>query len=296
MCESLADLRAAVAGWAARFDPALISAADAGRVVEDAAAIEKMAATAKAMAAARQAETGLWRQCGDRSAAHHLARTTGTSVGHAADALETARRLQALPETSAAARRGELSAEQALVIAAAASADPGAESGLLARSRGSSLAELREECTRVRAAAEVDPEARRARIHRGRHLRSYTDSDGAWNLRVRDNPEVGAVFMAALAPFTDRLFNAARVEGRREPVEAYAADALAEMAAAATEFDVDGRAARDAADDGVDHAVGTAVTDSAAGGTTVLSGRSRRARIDIKVIVRADLAALLRGY
>src|ERR1700730_14073109 len=123
MCLGLAELREALAGWTARFDPALISAADAGRVVDDAAAIEKMAATAKAMAAARQAETGLWRQCGDRSAAHHLARTTGTSVGHAADALETARRLQARPETSAAARRGELSAEQALGIAAAASAD-----------------------------------------------------------------------------------------------------------------------------------------------------------------------------
>src|SRR5579859_5147113 len=273
MCLGLAELRAAVTVFAAGFDPVVLSGSDAARVVADAAAIENMAATVKAAAAAWVADTGVWRQGGDRSAAHHLARTTGTTVGQAVEAIDTARRLEALPEVAAKARSGELSAAQSSAIASAVSADPAAAGPLLARAAGSSLAELREECTRVRAAAEVDPEARRARIHRGRHLRSYNDSDGAWNLRVRDNPEVGALFMAALAGFVDRRFKAARAEGRREPVEAYAADALADLAAAAT-----------------------AGAGSVAGGPAVVSGRRRRARIDIKVIVRADLAALLRGY
>src|SRR5579859_3154398 len=276
MCLGLAELRAAVTVFAAGFDPVVLSGSDAARVVADAAAIENMAATVKAAAAAWVADTGVWRQGGDRSAAHHLARTTGTTVGQAVEAIDTARRLEALPEVAAKARSGELSAAQSSAIASAVSADPAAAGPLLARAAGSSLAELREECTRVRAAAEVDPEARRARIHRGRHLRSYNDRDGAWNLRVRDNPEVGALFMAALAPFTDRRFQAARAEGRREPVEAYAADALADLAAAAT-------GAGDTT---------TAATD----GTGVPSRRARRAGIDIKVIVRADLAAMLRGY
>ena len=80
MCERVSQLRAAMAAWAAAFDPALISEAEASRVVEEAAAIEAMAATAKALAAARVADTDLWRAGGDRSPAHHLARTTGTSV------------------------------------------------------------------------------------------------------------------------------------------------------------------------------------------------------------------------
>ena len=78
---------------------------------------------------------------------------------------------------------------------------------------------------------------------------------------MRDNPEVGALVMAALEPVRDRLFRAARAEGRREAAEAYAADALVERARMAT--------------------------TSAAGRA---AGASRP-----KVIVRVDLDALLRG-
>jgi len=80
MFESLADVRDAVGRYVAGFDAALLGAADAAPVVKEASAIEKMAATLKAIAAARVAQTEAWRAGGDRSAAHHLARTTGTSV------------------------------------------------------------------------------------------------------------------------------------------------------------------------------------------------------------------------
>ena len=53
-------------------------------------------------------------------------------------------------------------------------------------------------CARTKAAALPDPEARRRAIHANRYLRSYTDAEGAWNLRMRDNPEVGAEIMAAI--------------------------------------------------------------------------------------------------
>jgi len=100
---SLSELRHAMREFASRFDAALVSARDAERVVDDvvddAAAIEKMAATVKSMAAARVADAGLWKERGDRSAAHDLARRTGSSVGQAKDALETARRLEAAATT-----------------------------------------------------------------------------------------------------------------------------------------------------------------------------------------------------
>jgi Domain of unknown function (DUF222) len=106
----LSELRCAMSAYATRFDAARVSAHDAARVVEDAAAIKNMAATVEALAAARVAETELWKREGDRSAAHQLARTTGTSVAQAKDALDAARRLLELPATEAAARRGELNA------------------------------------------------------------------------------------------------------------------------------------------------------------------------------------------
>jgi Domain of unknown function (DUF222) len=256
----LSELRSAMSGYATSFDPARVSAHDAARVVDDAAAIEKMAATVKSLAAARVAETELWKRDGDRSPAHQLARTTGTSIGQAKEALESARRMQALPATEAAARRGELSAQQVAVITDAAAADPDAEVRLLERARTSSVGELRDEAARTKANV-CDLEERRRRIHDQRSLRTWHDTDGASNLHLRDNPEVVAGIMASLEPIRTELFEAARKEGRRDPIEAYAADALAELARRA---------------DG-----------TSSGGKPV-----RRT----KILARIDLSALLRGY
>jgi hypothetical protein len=249
-----------MSGYAARFDPARVAASDAVRVVEDAAAIEKMAATVKALAAARVSETNLWRRDGDLSPAHHLARTTGTPIGQARDALESARRLQELPAVEAAARRGELSAQQMAVITDAAVADPSAEARLIEQAHRGSYGELRDECGRTKANV-TDLEERRRRIHRQRYVRTWNDTEGAALLQLRDNPEVVAGIVASLEPIRDDLFAHARKHGRAERLEAHTADALAELArrAAATRSD------------------------------------QRRSRL-AKILVRVDLAALLRGH
>ncbi|MDQ3573553.1 MAG: 13E12 repeat family protein [Actinomycetota bacterium] len=264
--------------YAARFDAGLLSAADAAHAVEEASAIEKMAATVKALAASRVAPTDLWRRRGDRSAAHELARRTGTSVGEAAQALETGRRLGSLPETAAAARRGELSPQQTSAIADAAGADPGAESDLLQQAKRASLQELKDHCARTKAAAVPDPDARRRRIHTSRYLRTYNDAEGAWNLHMRDNPEVGAEIMAAVAPIRDRLVAQARSDGRREPLEAYDADALVELARDSSEHD--GVPERSASDEA----------------STEPARSPKKSAANTKILVRVDLEALLRGY
>ncbi len=254
----LSQVRRGMRQYAAGFNPALLTAADAERVRDDAAAIEKMAATVKSLVAARVAETSRWKKSGERSAAHELARATGTSVAQAKEALEAGRRLNELPATAAAARRGDLSLQQASLVADAAAADPGAESRLLDRSKSASLGELREECARTKANAS-DLEARRRRIHERRSLRSWTDGEGAGNLHLRDNPERVAEIMAGLEPAREGLFKAARKAGRREPADAYAADAL--------------------------HAV---VCGRGAG--------PGKGRSGTKILARVDLPALLRGY
>jgi Domain of unknown function (DUF222) len=202
-----------------------------------------MAATVKSHAAARVAETEAWKRDGDRSAAHQLARTTGTTVGQAREALDSARRLQDRPATDAAARRGELSAQQVAVITDAAAADPHSEARLLDRSRRASLSELRDEAARTKAKF-CDLEARRRRIHEQRRLRTWHDTDGTSNPHLRDNPEVVAGIMATLEPIRGEFFEAAREEGRREPMEAYAADALAELARRADGTNGDGNRSR----------------------------------------------------
>ena len=259
MCERLAALRAAMAGCAASFDASVLSAADARLARDHAAAIEAMAATVKALAAARVAEGGRWKRDGQRSAAHELAAATGTTVAEARDTLELGRRLVSQPEVSEAARRGELSAAQSRVIADAAGADPSSAGRLLARAQDGSLAELRDEAARAKAAAHPDLEARRKSIHARRGLRDWIDPEGTWHLAASGNPEDGAEIMAAIRPLADRIFQQARRDGRREPPAAYGFDALVELA-------------RSAAPD----------------------GRARPA--PLKLLVRVDLEALLRGY
>jgi hypothetical protein len=255
----LVELRRAMHAYATRFDADVTSPSDAARIVADAAAIENMAASVKALAAARVAETELWKRDGDRSAAHHLARTTGVSVERAAETLATARRLQELPATEAEALSGRLSAAQTALIADAASAGPEAETRLLERSRTASNAELRDDCARTKAGA-CDLEARRRQIHERRYLRAWCDAEGAGNLHLRDNPEVVAEVIAAVEPIRGELFDAARKEGRREPLEAYAADAIVELARRATD-----------------------------------TNGPRRRDTRMKILVRIDFDALLRG-
>ncbi|WP_346926499.1 DUF222 domain-containing protein [uncultured Arthrobacter sp.] len=257
MCEQLGQVREAMGRYAAGFDAPLLSCEEAAAVVAHAAVIENLAATVKGLAAARSAAGDVWKAAGARSAASHLARTTGTSVRAAGEVLDTARRLERMPALAAAARAGELSSSQVAAVADAAAVDPSAEAALVEKALSSSLAELREHCGRTKACARPDAEARRKAIHAERFLRAWTGSDGAWNLRMRTNPEVGALVMAAIDAVRDRLFRAARAQGRHEPTEAYAADALVEL-----------------------------VTGAGAGAR----GGSRA-----KIIVRVDLPALLRG-
>jgi len=179
-------------------------------------------------------------------------------VSKAQQQLDNAKRLRTHPKTDAAARAGTLSPEQQAAITDAADADPGCEDDLLGLAERASLGELRDEAARRKAAVE-DQDQKHKRIRDERHARSWTGPDGAWRLGAQGPPEAGAKFMARLQPIIDAIFKAARAEGRREPVEAYAFDALMRLA------------------DGDEE------VPKARAGTT-------------KVLVRVDLETLVRGH
>lgn len=75
-------------------------------------------------------------------------------------------------------------------------------------------------------------------------------------MELRSTVEVGGEILAALEPYRERIFAQARAHGRREPYEAYAADALLALArsAANSASEADGSAPRATVHVRVDHA------------------------------------------
>jgi hypothetical protein len=229
LASAAADIEAVVAG----LDPACLSGGDAAALVEVFARIERLGGAGKALAAGRVAEAGLWRVAGERSAAHWLARRTGTTVTAAGAAIDTAHHLADLPAVDQAYRAGRLSAVQAQHIAATAAVSPAAQDQLLAAAARQGVKGLRDSCQAITAAAVSDECARRQGIHRSRYVRDWVDADGAGRLDARLTVDRLAVVLAGLEHFERLEFEAARQQGRREPYHAYTADALVAMAQAA---------------------------------------------------------------
>jgi hypothetical protein len=262
--DRLREVAHTVAELLAEFDPAVVAPSDAARVVEEVAGCERGLAALRLLAAGRAAEGQAWRAAGSPSAVSWLAATTGTTAAEATATLETARSLCDTPGVEAALRAGSLSTHQAAAISSAATADPAAESRLLADARTATVEQLRRDCQRVRASADAaSAEAAQARIHRTRYLRTYTDHEGAFCGRFRLTALAGATVAATLAAFHHQAFEKARAAGGREPGDALAADALVAMASAA-----------------------------ASGGSNGCSGGGVRAT----VVARVDVAALERGH
>ena len=175
----------------------------AARIKNAAAGIELLV-TAKAMQAPEFAPSG-----GDK-AEDKLAKATGRSPKAAKQAIEASKAAAGLPVLDDAVRSGELSAEQAAMIADAAKNDPGAQSDLIAKAKSEDLKGLRDACERTKAAADPDPEGRHRRVHARRRVTHWSDPDGArcgmWSMTPERSAEVEHVMDA----FTEAEFKKAR--------------------------------------------------------------------------------------
>jgi uncharacterized protein DUF222/HNH endonuclease len=192
------------------------------------AEVERLGAAGRLVTADRVAATEVWRRGGSRTAAHWVARHTGTDPERCKDALETAGRLGACQLVAEEIRAGRLSEAQAQVIVDAAAVRPEAEGQLVEFARSNSLRLLREECRRVKN-SELAGSEEYKEVHRSRSLKTWTGRDGATCGSFRLTPDAGAAFLAAIEDGKAKHVRAARRDGRREPFEAYAADALVEL-------------------------------------------------------------------
>src|SRR5438874_6244826 len=235
MCDAIAGVRDALRAIVESLDPDSVALPVAPAVWEHFDAVERLAGAAKALLARRVDASRAWRRAGYRSAAEYLAAKEGGSVGGARQQLETSEKLSGTPRAEAALRDGTLSSPQARAVVDAASANPAAEARLVGEAERASLTELRAACATAKAATDPDPEATHRRLHAERRLRQFADPEGAWNLTARGTPDAGARLNVALGPVIDELFASARSEGRHEPREAYAFDALIELARRAVE-------------------------------------------------------------
>ena len=267
--------------------------------------IERVAASAKAQAMRRIAETDLWRKAGARTPAEWLARETGVKLSEAIRALETAQVSATQPETAEAVRSGQVSGREAHAVAKASKADPEAGRKLLedVKAKRVNVTETEREAARiVTAASEETDEARAARHHASRSLRTGVDDDGMgwghWRLPLAEHTRL----LAGVAHGQSAAFRTARSDGRREPTDAYAADGLLALLRPPS-----------APSDGPDTDDGTAGVDDQTGGDAEetagddgeLEQPNRRTRRGpgrsgpwggAKVIFRVDDTAWYRGH
>ena len=214
-------------GLVSDLDPDLLSGADATSLFDDAVRLERLGGVARLILAKRIQSSGVFGDTGHRSAAELIAEHSGTDVGSARGTLELAQQLEACPATADALADGTLSALQAKEIAGAATLNPTKETELIDTARRQPIKTLRNECRRAKAtSAAKDPMATYKRIHKGRYLRHWTDEEGAFCLKARLTPDRGAKIAAVLDHEAGTIFDQARKAGSREPLGAYAADAL----------------------------------------------------------------------
>jgi Domain of unknown function (DUF222) len=208
-------------------DPDAVPLCEAPDLWKDFDRAERLLGSAKTLLAHRVDDSDVWRRAGFASAAEYLAGLSGTSISTAKRQLETSKRVKKLPRTASAMRKGKLSPAKVDAIASAADVDPDAEEKLLDGAEQKPLAELREECLKAKA---KDRDKTHARIRRARYAREYKDAEGAWNFHARGTIDDGARFRAAWQPLVDGQFKVARAEDRHEPHDAYAFDALIQLA------------------------------------------------------------------
>jgi hypothetical protein len=137
--------------------------------------------------------------------------------------------LEEMPHTKAAVEAGELSLAQAREVAVTEAECPGSEAELLEVAKEESLKTLKDRARKLRLEA-IDPKNLHAAQHRARTFRHWRNDLGMVAFAGALPPEVGLPLVKRLDAETDRLVRQARRDGRHEPREAHAADALVKRA------------------------------------------------------------------
>jgi hypothetical protein len=224
----LNEIEFALRELAAEFDPNAVPLCEAPKLWQTAMRAAGLAESIALLLAPRVDEAGAWKRNGHRTVADQLAADAGTSVNAAQRLLDTSKRVAEQPKTERALRAGELSMVKAELVAEAIEVAPDSADELLDLAKTAPVAKVRQHVLRTKAAVNADENY--VRIRKERSARHYTDAGNAWHFHATGTVDDGAAFVQVFEPIVDELFKAAYQEGRRESRDAYAFDALMEMA------------------------------------------------------------------
>jgi hypothetical protein len=224
---SLGSLSSSLGAYVRELEPERMANDAVLAAFDEIVSLAKVAEAGRALLARVIDERGLHRRSGHLSAAHRLAASSGTTVGAAAATIQTGRTMSEHAELDAAFRAGELSLEQAAVIADAVAVDASAEHALLDAAKTEGLKGMRTKARSVKATQEEDRLGRYERQRRAACFapRCRPDRRMVWG-NFRLPPDDGARVISRIEAETDRVFREAHRAGRRDPIERYAAEAL----------------------------------------------------------------------
>ena len=257
------------------FEPDLYSGEDAKKLVKLFSEVKHIATSGVMLAARRVEQTHAHEQEGHKTAGTLLANLTDESVGSAVSMLEMAKSIEAHPAIDEAFRSGKLSEQKARQIASAADARPDQAQNLLDAAAQMEAGGLRRHCADVcqSARSEDDSVDHYEQMRKKRYCRIWSDQDGFGRVEARITGDALAVLRSCIEPFEKQVFDEARIQGRHDPQQVYAADALIAMVKASR----DGKGSGDGSENGSGN------------------GSDTHRRPEILMRVRVDLPALKRG-
>jgi len=212
------------------FEPDTYSGEDCAVIAEQLAVAEKACAAARARAAVRAAASYAHRRRGYVDASDWVAATAGSTIRHARTEISTARKLGSCPATRAALLVGEISLAQAGEIVQTEMDVPGTEAELLRLAKHGNLGAVRERARKRRVEALPVDELHKHQV-RSEEFGHWRDELGMVRFAGGLRPELGVPFVNRLDGETDRIWRAARREGREVTRARCAAEAFAKIIA-----------------------------------------------------------------
>lgn len=227
------EVRGRLAAEAEGLDVDVLAPADALDLWVALTDLQRVVSGLRLVVTRKAATAEAWKADGLRSFEEWAATRSGSGHGDAVREARVADRLDVLPDTEDALRRGEITPRQAEQVAEAAAVDPAAEQELLGQARqGKPMRDLRKTANRFKAAAtsRLEERERMRRWRQARDVRFWVGSDGLAHLdAVGPLAELAAV-RAAMDSRADQLFATARQLGEPTDPRHLRFDALVELA------------------------------------------------------------------
>jgi hypothetical protein len=293
--EGLTAVTAAYEEALSRLDPNILVHTQPIKAMDLLVRTANKVSAAKMAVAARVADTGGWTGQGHRTKVDWLAAICGITYSEARRILDTADKLQDLPEVRDAIAKGDLSDDQAQAVTRGAHAQPDQAGEMVDKAKTSTMRQLNDAANDAEAAAagpDRQEQARR-RAHQNRSAHAYYNGQEG-KMVITDSVDRIAQMMAAINDDADTRYAQHRKTGEHQPPNWYRADAAFDRLTRDNTADTDADSnTRDGQADANPSSENPADRTAAAGGDAESAGtRKSSGGVGAEVVVILDLNLL----